>query len=203
MNKMRILIVDDHQLFLAGIRDMMSKYDQFEVDIQSDTDTVKLLDLTSYDILLSDLSMPKCNGFELLQYARMQNPSIKVLILSIHDGVGHIQKAKELGANGYLLKEESETVFIEALMQINHGQFYLSKKLEQKLEVIQPSQKILTPREKEILKLIINDQQNNEIANTLSISENTVKTHRKNILAKLRATNIDGLHAYAKEYLTP
>jgi len=202
MKATRILIVDDHQLFLAGIRDMMSKYEAFEVDIQSDIDTVKLLDLRSYDILLSDLSMPQCNGFELLEYARRQNPAIKVFILSIHDGIGHIQKAKELGANGYLLKEESEEVFIEALSGANRGTFFLSARLRLKLEAIKPSQKMLTPREEEIIKLIIQDKPNSEISSILNISANTVKTHRKNILSKLRASKLDSLHAYAKEYLT-
>lgn len=206
--KLKILIVDDHQILIDGIEAMLQDVDNFEV-------VGKLLDgkiALSYlmhnrvDILLTDLYMPKMTGIELTQKVKKDFPEIKVLALSVSYDVSIVHDLMDAGISGFILKTIGRSELIEAINEVSRGNVYFSREVSNEIlrslanrNDSEEETYRLTDREIEILKLIAQEFSNADIAKQLYISERTVETHRKNIYRKTNTKTIVGLIKYAVE----
>ncbi|EPR66015.1 response regulator [Cyclobacterium qasimii] len=196
MDKFKIAIVDDHQLFRDGIHSLLSKQDNFEVVISSENGKdffKKLKKGILPELLLLDLTMPEMNGFEVLLKLKKKYPRIKAIAISMHDDGNYIMQSIRGGAYGYLLKNADEEELLLAIDTVLKGNKYFNQEISQRminimsLEGVSP--KKLSPKEMEILKLIADGQTTKEIAQKLFISTRTVETHRNNMMKKLEVKN--------------
>lgn len=207
MNKIRILLVDDHQLILDGLRSLLEEREQILIagEAKNGRDALHLLKLLEPDLLLMDIDMPVMNGIDALKEIRKIAPATKVIILSMHEEAGMIRNLMALGANGYLLKSSSQEELLGAIHSVAKGLPYFSQGVTLSLLNTQPGKatvpnlqaEALTDRENEILKLISDGFSNKEIGAKLFISHRTVDTHRTNLMKKLNVSNIAGLISYA------
>ncbi|MDN3686585.1 response regulator [Cyclobacterium jeungdonense] len=196
MNKIKIAIVDDHQLFRDGIHSLLSKHHDFEIIISSENGKdffEKLRKGNLPELVLLDLTMPEMNGFEVLDRLRKKYPQIKAIAISMHDDGNYIMQTIRSGAYGYLLKNADEDELLKAVYTVLDGKKYFNTEISQRmisimsLEGVTP--KKLSPKETEILKLIAEGQTTKEIAQKLFISTRTVETHRNNMMKKLEVKN--------------
>ncbi|UXP33525.1 response regulator transcription factor [Reichenbachiella agarivorans] len=198
---MKIIILDDHVLFAAGMVKILSeKIDDCEiVCYQTVADLYQAkLDFTIFDLFISDIEIPQENVFELFQHLRQIVPSLPVLVISMHNKLSVLRKCQELGIEGYLLKEDQN--IIEAVRAVTYGQSYYSMKAMQTLSSLNEKDKLLSPREEEIITQVTEGKSNEEIANQLFVSVNTIKTHRRNINRKLGVNNTGELIKYYMEH---
>lgn len=163
-------------------------------------DAITLMNERKPDILLTDYSLPGANGLELCVKSKTKFPTMKRVILSMHDEGTLVKQILKEGVDGYLLKSIQQTELKSALLQIAKGMAYVSPEIT-KLMLADMSneqpEELLTEREREILSLIAKENSNKQIAEKLFISERTVETHRKNIFRKTNTTSIVGLIKYA------
>ncbi|MEL6534147.1 MAG: response regulator transcription factor [Bacteroidota bacterium] len=207
-----VSLVDDHQVLLDGLSAVLGKYPQWQVlhTATRGEDCLQQLEQAQPDLLLMDLQMPGMGGLAFCEAVKKQWPTLPVLVLSM-EGDGHaIRQAIEKGANGYILKEAPKEELLQAMEIVRSGGSYHSAEVSQAVMAsLQPrpgSAKVggieirLTKREKEILRLIVAEHSTPEIAEALFISENTVETHRKNLMSKLQVRNLAGLVKYALQH---
>lgn len=211
-----ILLVDDHEIIRDGIKSYFNqREDRFIVSgvASNGKEALEILKNNSFDVILTDLSMPVMDGLELVKKIKKENSTQKILVLSMIDEVKYIKSLIMEGVNGYVLKSSGEEEIINGVEAIISGDTYFSKEvtyavvndLARKKEVaghLSPKLSYETPltsREKEVLKLIIDQKSNQEIADTLLISVRTVETHKGNLILKTGAKNIAGLVLYAIE----
>jgi DNA-binding NarL/FixJ family response regulator len=202
MPAIRILLVDDHQIVLDGLRSLLDKDPSFDVlgTFNDPQKALSYISTQSPDILLTDYSMPQMSGLELIQKAKALQPGIKSVLLSMHDEPSVVREAMKQGINGFLLKNIQQVELKEALRKIYTGLMYISAEITTQLlhhHVIDDEEPKLTERELEILKLITKEFSNKQIADKLNISERTVETHRKNIFRKTETSSLVGLIKYA------
>jgi len=196
----RVVVADDHSLFRRGIVGLLEAADYDVVEQVSDgAAAVESTRRLSPDLVLLDISMPKMNGLEALKIIKAEMPEIYVVILTVSEENADLLKAVEYGANGYLMKDLNYQDFIEMLTGLENGEAAITRKTagrlmtslangENQSELLTaPVQ--LTPREIELLKLVGKGFSNKAISQALSISDNTVKYHLRNILQKLNAQN--------------
>lgn len=203
MPAIRIVLVDDHQLILDGIRKSLDHDPSFEV-VASFSHPEKALNFLSVqepDVLLTDYSLPGMNGLELIRKAKILYPNIKAVLLSMHDEPSIVREAIKLGVNGYLLKNIQQSELREAIRKIYSGLIYVSAEITTQLlhhvNGHHQNESALTTRELEVLRLITKENSNKQIAEQMHISERTVETHRKNIFRKTGTTSLVGLVKYA------
>lgn len=189
-NKITIVLVDDHQIFLDGMISVLSQQPNFSILFVENNPQVALERMTELqpDILISDISMPHLNGVEFVKMVRQKFPEVKILILSMFD---NLQTFDHI--DGYLLKETDSEELINAINEIvlEGKKHYRSSKKD--MNTFEFKHSILTPREREIIQLIANEFTTDEIAGQLFISKGTIETHRKNIFYKMQVKNIAGL----------
>lgn len=206
--KTKLVIVDDHQIVIDGLRSLLKGYDQYEIVLESTQPStiVHALQHLQVDLLLTDVMMPEMDGQELAKQIRQQYPAIKIIALSMN-GEGSLvnQMIEESDISGYLLKNIGQTEFITALNKIACGGIYFSEEVLQ--EMLKASERKkedaevnLTVREIEIIGLIEKEYSNKKIAEVLFLSERTVETHRKNIFRKTKTNSVIGLIKYAYEH---
>lgn len=212
MNPIRVLVADDHQLYRAGIKALLEHEQDIIITLEANDGAAILQKLAQQpvDIVLMDIDMPGMNGVEATHLVREQHPDIRILILSMYDDLDFILKVLKAGASGYLLKESENLDLASAIKALAIGSSYYSEKISTKLcdylsDVTAPpppptDAPQLTKRELQILRLIGEEFTNVEIAQKLFISDNTVFTHRKNLLSKLNARNTAGLIRSASQY---
>ena len=208
MRKIRLVIVDDHQIVIDGLLSLLAGHTQFEI-VGTTTEPMSVLKLLSQqpaDILLTDVMMPGLNGAELSKQVKEKFPGTKILALSM-SGQGDIVNSmiEEADISGYVLKNIGKTELIKALDKIASGGIYFSEEVLQELSRTSERKKEneevhLTEREIEIIRLIEKEYSNRQIAETLFISERTVETHRKNIFRKTQTSGVIGLIKYAYEH---
>lgn len=205
MNKYQILLVDDHQIMLEGLRTIIDRHSEkfFVRDIANNaTEAIGLLKTNHYDILITDYELPEMTGIELIQLARTVSPEIKTIVLSMHDEPAMIREIMSTEVDGYvsISKNDSHDCLKEALERVVNGKIFLSSNITDYLihaGAEKTTNDTLTPRETEILRLVAKEYSTKQIAEILLISEKTVETHRKNILKKTKATGLVGLIKYA------
>lgn len=188
--KIKVVVVDDHQMFLDGMISILSAQENFKI-LFVETSAKKALQKIGEkipDIVITDISMPEMNGIEFVKKIKKQYPEVKILVLSMFEN----QQTFE-GIDGYLLKETNKEVLVEAINGIvNEGKKYFNA-IQNSSNSFEFKQSILTQREKEIIQLIAEENTTDEIAKRLFISKTTIETHRKNIFFKLQVTNVAGL----------
>lgn len=208
----RVLIADDHKLFREGIKSLLKEENGItvEVEVSNGAEILQKLESQTIDIVLMDIDMPQMNGITATHIIKEKFPDIKILVLSSYSELKFILDVMRAGASGYLVKDAENMDLVTAIRTLVQGNTYFSHKIaenlfthlrespENKAEL--PEDIHLTEREKEILQLIAGEYTNQEIADRLFISTNTVFTHRKNLLKKFNARNTAGLIKYASTY---
>jgi DNA-binding NarL/FixJ family response regulator len=201
MSKINVFIVDDHQVVLDGLSSMLNKVDAINLvgSALNGPDALECIQNNKVDIAIIDINLPGMDGIELCKNILKNDSSMRVLALTTFNEVSFIKRIIKCGASGYLLKNTSGEELIEAIKIAHSGEQYLSKEVQEKLisasfgkkeEAFIPK---LTRREKEVLKLIIDEMTTKEIAEKLFISAATVETHRLHLLNKMGARNTAGL----------
>ncbi len=197
-----IIIADDHKMIREGIRQLLELDGEISVIAEADDgrQCIELLKKKKPDVLLLD--MPNMNGLEVLQALKEKGIDQKVLILTIHNEVEYLLKAVEIGVNGYVLKDSNSDVLKKAIMTVCKGESYIQPSLVPYLKMSlnkkqQRKPNDLTRREVEVLKLLARGLFNKEIADTLSISEKTVKNHVSSIFKKINVSDRTQAAVYA------
>jgi DNA-binding NarL/FixJ family response regulator len=209
--KIKIHLADDHQVLIDGLTNLLRTVTDFEVVGNSLDGTTIYNDVINneVDILLLDISMPKKDGIEVLKEFNQKGFPCKVIILSSYDDLKIIKEVMKLGAKGYLTKKSAGENIIQAIRTVNLGEEYFDDYVREKIfsSFTQNNPKLnkssfsenqtLSARELEIITLISLEYSGKEISEQLFISLNTVETHRKNIMKKLKTKNVIGLVKYA------
>ncbi len=213
MPPIKILIVDDHTLFRKGLISLLQQQPDMEVvgDAMDGEEGVQMAEALMPDVILMDVNMPKVNGIQATQAIRDRLPGAHIMMLTVSEEDSDLFSAVKAGARGYLLKNVEPDQLIKAIHLLSRGEVVIPHAMASKLlnEFSSIAQKIdapaesklnpLTKREQEILQLLAKGGSNKEIANTLCISEHTVKIHLKNILKKLHMNNRVQAAVYAHE----
>lgn len=199
---MKILLVDDHSILLDGVKSLLSKEDDLHIAGQAGSAEAALefLKKQDVDLIITDYSMPGMDGLSLLNTVKRIAPNTKIILLSMHDEVHLVKEILKAGVNGYVLKKDTHKELLNAIHDVRNGKVYLSSDVNKMLitNLNNPDEgKLLTDREREILKLIAREYTNKNIAEELFISERTVETHRKNIFKKTGTNSLVGLIKFA------
>lgn len=200
MLPLRVLVVDDHRLFRQGLIGLMkTRKDLVEVVGQaaSGREAIRLAEQLKPDVVLMDKSMPDGDGMEATAYLRATFPNIAVIILTASESDEDLYHAVQLGAAGYLLKDLDAEQLFEVLISVERGEAAMTRETASRLlkcianRSVEPErgEEALTERELDVLCLAATGASNQEIADQLSISVNTAKTHIRNILDKLQLQN--------------
>lgn len=205
---LRIVLADDHVLVRAGIRALLEKIPDVEVvgEAADGIEALALLATHSPDVLLTDIAMPRLNGIRLTERATAEFPAVKVVILSMHANEEYVVQALRAGAAGYLLKDSAAHELTLALSAVRRGETYLSPPISR--AVIdgylarlsgseEKSPDPLTPRQRQILKLVAEGNSTKDIALALTLSVKTVETHRAQLMQRLGIHDVPGLVKYA------
>jgi DNA-binding NarL/FixJ family response regulator len=219
MDTIKVLVVDDHALFRRGITTVLENQEGLEVvgEAIDGLEAIEKAKKLAPDVILMDLNMPHCTGLEATQALQASMPQVNVLILTVSDNESDLFAAMKFGAKGYILKNTEPEELTQAIFHIAQGGAIISPLMATKLlsefkdlgtgTVVKSTQETdadLSPREGEVLKLVAQGATNKEIADSLFISENTVKTHLRNIMDKLHLANRSQAAAYAvKRGLVP
>jgi DNA-binding NarL/FixJ family response regulator len=212
MNKIRIAIVDDQQLFRKGLATLIEGVENFELVAEAESGKVLLEQFKAFDILpdvaLVDMNMPEMNGIELAGILHNEYPAVKIVILTVHDQERFISKMIQGGASGYLIKNCEIDELVQAINTVHQTGFYINdltlramaNAAKYKGDNITNINNIpieITKREHEVLQMICMQWTNSEIADKLFVSVRTVDGHRNNILAKTGCRNTAGLVLFA------
>lgn len=205
MEKIRIAIADDHQLFRNGLKILLGAFPGFEVvaEASNGNELLKQLSLSQADIILMDISMPEKDGIEATAEVSKLYPDTKVVALSMYGEEEYYYSIVDAGAKGFILKDSDINEVKEAIETVYKGGNYFSqellyhviRKMKNREQEVKSSS--LSKREKEILLKICEGLSNHEIAETLFISKRTVDKHRANLLAKTNSKNTASLILYA------
>lgn len=204
----QVILADDHFPVRQGLKALLEKEPDFNIVGQAGDglETIDLIDELKPDLLVSDLTMPNLNGFDILRHVQNKKYShLKVIILSMHTSDEHISRALQLGARAYVLKSASSEELVDAANAVINGRYYLSQKFSAKgidyflsydLQLDAPHDQ-LTRREREVLQLVAEGRTNVEISQILGIASRTVETHRANVMRKLEFQSTTDLIRYA------
>lgn len=213
MEKIKILLADDHQMFLDGLSSLLSQVKDVEIvgAVNDGGMVIEQLQNKKPDLVILDMNMPVLNGLETTKKIKQSHPHIKVLGLTMDNDLDSITGMLEAGASGYILKNTGKAELEMAIQQVMAGKYYLSQSISTQLAqnlLLNLNQKKpetnildnLTEREIEILKLIALEHSNTEIATLLFISPKTVETHRKNLMRKIGVKNSLGVYKFALKH---
>ncbi|BFP41216.1 response regulator transcription factor [Flavobacteriaceae bacterium GF1] len=200
----KVIIADDHRIFREGIVALLADEKNIEVIAESNNgqELMNLLKGLKPNVVLMDIEMPIMNGIDCTREIVAKYPSIKIIALSMHIQSAFIKQMLKAGVHGYLQKDIGKKELVKAIETVMKTGSYFGDKIGNLVLLsLRESEKSheLTPREKEIIQLIVNQNTTDEIANILHISKYTVESHRQNILLKLDLRNTAGLVKYAIE----
>jgi DNA-binding NarL/FixJ family response regulator len=210
MEPIRILLVDDHILFRKGIANLIASQDDLEVvgEAGDGREALKKARELMPDLILMDIALPEVSGREATRAIKDEMPYVKIVMLTVSERDSDLFEAIRSGADGYLLKDLEPEQLFKLCRGVFRGEAPLSPLMAAKilrefsslaqaqLEAIGPANNI-TPREMEVLQLVVKGKTNKEIAESLCVTESTVKNHLRNILAKLHLKNRVQAAAYA------
>lgn len=202
IDAMKILLVDDHSILLDGLKKLIEEDTMLSVvaAVGNVPDAIRALDKHQPDLVITDYNLGDDDGLSLVQKGKRLLPDTKFIVLSMHDEAHLVKEILKEGINGYVLKKDTKEELIEAIYAVRAGKMYLSNDINAMLvkSLYEPDEgKLLTSREREILKLISQEYSNKQIAEELFISERTVETHRKNIFRKTKTNSLVGLIKFA------
>ncbi|NQS91734.1 MAG: response regulator transcription factor [Chloroflexi bacterium] len=205
-----VMIADDHAIVRSGLRSILEADKSLKLtgEATGGYEAMEMVDLAPPAVLLLDISMPDLDGISVTNNLMSRHPDLKILILTIHEDKALLREAIKSGASGYILKKAAEADLIAAIHTILKGDTYIDPALIRDLIVDQsenenlPSKPLinpLTPRETDVLKLIVSGYTNRQIGEELTISVRTVDGHRANLSGKLGLKNRVELVRYARE----
>lgn len=206
-NQVNVVLADDHEIFRIGLKQILEDEDTIKVInmVSNGEDLLSSLTKRNPDIVILDLEMPVMNGYDAMRFIAEHYPKLKVIILSTHYSEFFVANLLQLGARSYVAKNKTDTL-VKTVLRVHQDGFYFNRKIsslvisasleEEKFKVLL-KQIPLTDRELEVLKLICDELSNKAIGKALSIAEDTVEFHRKNIYKKTSASNIISLVKYA------
>ncbi|HSM47333.1 MAG TPA: response regulator transcription factor [Draconibacterium sp.] len=205
--KIKVLLVDDHQLFREGIATLLSSAENIEVIAQAEdgTDALEKVKYCKPDVVLLDIAMPRMNGIEATKKIKSLYPEVKIITLSMHSDKQYVKGVLEAGADGYLLKNCTYRQLTDAIQSVYDGKKYLSQDITEMVinGYLSPSgtneseYDKLSEREKEIFMMFALGKSTREISDQLFISVKTVNTHKQNVLTKLKLMSNAELVKYA------
>ncbi len=206
VERIRVLIVDDHALVRAGIRALAEKISGVEVVAEAGdgTEALRMIKELKPDLVLLDISMPETGGFEVLAKLAAEFPDVRVIVLTVHEAEAYAMRAFREGASGFLLKTAASAELEAAIETVRRGERYVSSKLTKRTllgygKTSTDREKLdrLSPRQLEILKLIAEGLNTKETAHRLSISVKTVETHRAELMQRLEIYDVASLVRFA------
>jgi len=209
MKKIRIVLADDHQLFRKGLRVLLEQQPDFTVvaEAKDGREAVAAVQSMKPDVLVVDIGMQNLNGIEAARQLTESHLNVAIVILSMHSDESYVLRALKAGAKGYLLKDSAEEDLIRAIHAVTGGKSFFSPAVSKVLldDYMRKLQRsgaedaydLLTPREREILQLVVEGKSNKDVANMLNLSVYTVETHRSNIMEKLNVKGVPELVLYA------
>ncbi|MDH3281745.1 MAG: response regulator transcription factor [Gammaproteobacteria bacterium] len=205
----RLVIVDDHKILRDGLRALFATEQDILVvgEAEDGREALECVVETKPDAVIMDLSMPHMNGPEAIQDIKRRLPQTKIIVLTLHKAEDFVRAALDAGADGYVLKQDSHEKLLDALRAVTKGDIFLSPSIC--ADVVAGylrgsggngvSAGVLTPRERQVVKLIAEGYRNKEIARHLSLSTKTIEKHRSNFMKKLRLHNTAEITVYAIE----
>ena len=204
----RILLADDHKMFIEGLAELMKKKPDIELAGQSKDGLQAVEQAVNIkpDVILMDIAMPELSGIKALKQILPKLPSVKAIMLSMYNSRELIVESLRAGAVGYILKECTSEELYESIKTVMMGNFYIARSslevlVEDYLRLLRAdernSARLLSEREREVLKLLADGKNAKEIAYDLAISKNTVDVHRRHIMEKTGCTSMAGLVRYA------
>ena len=204
MDKIKVLVVDDHPMVLEGMRSMLAQISFVEISgtVSNAFDAIEMIKINLPDIVITDINMPEVSGIDLTVKIRKEFPAVRIVAMSTFKERSYISQMIQSGASGYLVKSASKEEIEEAILSVNEGKLYMSLDIsltssdKQELN----NMPVLSSREKEVLQLIADGMTNPQIAAKLFLSLHTVDSHRKNLLTKFTVNNTASLIKLAAKY---
>ncbi len=210
MQKIKVLLADDHVVVRQGLRALLASEEDIEIVGEADNgrQAVQLVRRTMPDVVVMDIAMPVLNGLEATRQITRAMPSTKVLILSSYSDDEYVQQLTEAGAAGYLVKQTAANDLLKAIREAHRGNAFFSPSIAKRLrdqcreafasgQPVKPATHYLTTREAEVLQLIAEGRANKQIAGELCISIKTVEKHRQQVMNKLGIHDVASLTRYA------
>jgi DNA-binding NarL/FixJ family response regulator len=209
--KIRIVLADDHTILREGLRALLSVDRKFQIvgEAADGREAVRCVEKLGPDLILMDLSMPRMTGMDAIREIKKRYPVTKIIALTVHRSEEYLRTTLQAGADGYILKDATHDELMIAIQSVLDGKTYLSHNVSKIViegylkgkegQMPNSTLGLLSPREREVLKLIAEGYKNKEIAANLCISIKTVEKHRTNLMKKLDLHNAAALTAYAIE----
>lgn len=209
MENIKILLIDDHAVLRESIRIALDSQQDIQVvgEAADGQEAIHLIKNVTHDVIVLDISMPAVNGLEVMRIVRETRPSMRVVILTMHERESCVYDALSAGALGYVVKATGMHELLQAIREVHKGRYYLCSRIQN--EVIQKyiaarsnsmssqTADILSKRELQIVRLIADGNVTKDIADMLCISVKTIEKHRSNIMRKLRVKSLAELIKYA------
>ena len=206
----RVLVADDHTIFRAGVRLLLEAEPDIDVvgEALDGNEAIALAESLRPDVILMDIAMPGTNGLEATRLIKARFPDMHVLVLTMHHTDEYFFEMLKAGASGYVLKGAETSELISAIREVSRGEVFLHPTMAKKLlqdylsrlqEAEGSGQPALTPREKDILRLLAEGYSNKEIAARLFVSPSTIHSHRTNLMQKLTLSSRQELISYARQ----
>jgi DNA-binding NarL/FixJ family response regulator len=207
--RIRVVVADDHTILREGVHSLLSLESDISVvgEARDGVEAIELVEKAAVDVVIMDMVMPRMNGLEATREIKRRWPNVKVLVLSMYDDDEYVQQVIQAGASGYVLKRVATEDLVRAIREVHSGASFLyppiaAKLIDDYLRLVRgdappDSGEVLTPRERQVLKLIAEGNTNQEIAATLCLSKKTVESHRSNIMRKLDLHDVTDLVKYA------
>lgn len=198
----RILIVEDHSLLSEGIKNLLSAAAEYQVvgEVNNGLEAYRACQQWQPDIVLTDLGLPGMNGIDVIRQLKSRWPELVIIVVTADHAEHRAREALAAGALGYVLKQSPQQILLAALQTTLLGKPFLDPALSKTIITEQPTvdgRMALTPRERQILKLIAEGARNQDIADKLSITVKTVETHRLHLMRKLNAHRVADLVNWA------
>lgn len=205
----KVLIADDHAIVRAGLRTLIESDPTLELvgEATGGYETIELIDKSKPDILVLDISMPDLDGIAVAKMLKSMDKDVRILFLTIHADKALLREALKSGASGYILKHVAERELISAIQIVMRGDMYIEPSMVHTLvdnlkkpsKIVRETLEPLTPRETEVLKLIVLGYTNRQVGEELNISFRTVEGHRSNLSDKLGVKSRVELVRYARD----